>query len=144
VIGRLFDTPAMRVLSNAMAASRLTHEVVAHNLANVNTPGFKRTEVLFAERLRAALSAQGAARGALRGVRTDAAHLPIGEAPDPTDVRATTVVRAETSLRPDGNNVDLEAEMVRLQENTLLYGALAQLVRSRFAQLRTVINEGRR
>ena len=143
MIDRLFDSTSMNVITNALAASRLTHEVIAHNLANVDTPGFKRTEVLFADRLAAALKARDAARDELAGTTTNARHIPIGDVPRPEDVTPGVVVRAETSLRPDGNNVDLDAEMVRLSENTELYASLAQIVRMQLAQLRTAITEGK-
>ena len=54
------------------------------------------------------------------------------------------MVRAETSLRPDGNNVDLDSEMVKLSENQMLYETLAQLVRMKLTSLRSAITEGRR
>jgi flagellar basal-body rod protein FlgB len=133
----------MSVITNALSASRLTHEVIAHNLANVDTPGFKRSEVLFADRLATALKARDAARDNLAGTVTDSRHIPIGDVPRPEDVTPGLVVRAETSLRPDGNNVDLDSEMVRLSENTVLYASLAQIVRMQLAQLRTAITEGR-
>ncbi|MEK7475493.1 MAG: flagellar basal body rod protein FlgB [Candidatus Coatesbacteria bacterium] len=139
MIDRLFSSTSMSVITNALAASRLQAEVTAHNLANVDTPGFKRTEVLFSDRLAAALRAQGGARDALSGAVTDPKHIAIGDVPRLEDVQAGTVVRAETSLRPDGNNVDLDAEMVKLTENTVLYQSLAQIVRMQLAQLRTAI-----
>jgi flagellar basal-body rod protein FlgB len=143
-IDRLFSAPAQAVLEKALRASGTAHEVIAHNLANVDTPGFKRSEVLFQERLAAALAALEGGDGTLRGARTDARHLPIGEPDALADVEPRVVVRAETSLRPDGNNVDLDAEMVRLQQNELLYESLAQVVRMKLTQLRSAINEGRR
>lgn len=144
MIDRMLDGTTMTVLTKALSASRLSHDVMAHNLANVETPGFKRSEVLFSDRLAAAVAAQAGASDSLQGITTNARHLPIGE-PDSLDsVQPQVVVRAEQSLRQDGNNVDLDSEMVKLSENTLLYQALAQVVRSRLAQLRTVISEGRK
>jgi flagellar basal-body rod protein FlgB len=139
MIDRLFNSTSMSVITNALAASRLQQEVTANNLANIDTPGFKRTEVLFADRLAAALKARDGARDALAGTVTDARHIAIGDVASPEDVQAGTVVRAETTLRPDGNNVDLDAEMVKLSENTVLYQSLAQIVRMQLAQLRTAI-----
>jgi len=144
MIDRLLDGSTMTVLTKALSASRLSHDVMAHNLANVETPGFKRSEVLFSDRLAAAVAAQAGASDSLAGITTNARHLPIGERPSLDAVEPSVVVRAEQSLRQDGNNVDLDSEMVRLSENTLLYQALAQVVRSRLAQLRSVISEGRR
>lgn len=144
MIEKLFATPAQTVLEKALGASGLAQEVIANNLANVETPGFKRSEVLFQDRLAAALAAAESAKGTLRGARTSARHIPIGEPPALEAVEPQVVVRAETSLRPDGNNVDLDAEMVRLSENTMLYESLAQLVRMKLTQLRSAITEGRR
>ena len=142
MIERIFAGNASRILEGALGASGLAHDVIAHNLANVDTPGYKRSEVLFQDKLRAALAA--ARESGITGSRTHGQHIPIGEVPAPGDVEPSVVVRAETSLRPDGNNVDLDSEMVKLSQNTLLYQALSQMVRSRLGKLRMVITEGRR
>lgn len=144
MIDRLLDGTTMTVLTKALSASRLSHDVMAHNLANVETPGFKRSEVLFSDRLAAAVAAREGASDSLQGATTNDRHIAIGETPSLDEVQPQVVVRAETSLRQDGNNVDLDSEMVRLSENTLLYQALAQIVKSRLATLRTAITEGRR
>jgi flagellar basal-body rod protein FlgB len=144
MIERMFSGDTQRVLENAMRASGLRHEVIAHNLANLDTPGYKRSEVLFQDKLAAALAAAQGGDDQLKGTRTNGRHLPIGDIPLPGDVTGETVVRAETSLRADGNNVDLDAEMVKLSENTMLYQALAQLVKMKMTQLRSTISEGRR
>jgi len=144
MIGRLFSGETQRVLENALRASGLAHEVIAHNLANVDTPGYKRSEVVFQDKLAAALAAAQDGDNQLKGTRTNARHLPVGDIPAPGDIQAETVVRAETSLRADGNNVDLDAEIVKLSENTMLYQALAQIVKMRMTQLRSAISEGRR
>lgn len=138
----MFSGNASRILESALGASGLAHDVIAHNLANVDTPGYKRSEVIFQDKLRAALEATR--EGGVTGSRTHGRHIRIGELPSPGDVEPTVVVRAETSLRPDGNNVDLDSEMVKLSQNTLLYQTLSQLVKTKLNQLRTVITEGRR
>jgi len=143
MIDRLFGNQTMSVLSNALRATDLEHQVIAHNLANVDTPGFKRSEVLFQSTLAAALRAQADGSDQLPGTRTNPNHLPIGEVVSPAAVQPQTVVRAETALRPDGNNVDIDAEMTRLSENTVLYQALSQLVKMKLTELRSAIREGR-
>jgi flagellar basal-body rod protein FlgB len=144
MIGRILSTDTQRILENALRASGLAHEVIAHNLANVDTPGYKRSEVIFQEKLAAALAATAGADERLKGTLTNLRHIPIGDVPSPGDVTAETVVRAETSLRPDGNNVDMDSEMVKLSENTMLYQALAQIVKMKMTQLRSAITEGRK
>ncbi len=144
MIERLFSDPAMTVLRKALDASTMNHEVIANNLANIDTPGFKRSEVVFHDKLQAALRAVAGSADSLQGVRTDPAHIPINEPPTLDGVKPNAVVRAETSLRPDGNNVDIDAEMTKLSQNTVFYQALTQLVSMKMAQLRTAISEGRR
>jgi flagellar basal-body rod protein FlgB len=142
MIDRLLSTQSQVILEQALRASGLTHEVIAHNLANVNTPGFKRSEVIFQDKLAVALSELEG--GQTKLTRTHASHLPGGEGSSLREVDPEVVVRAETSLRPDGNNVDLDSEIVKLSQNQLLYRSLTQILRMKLAQLRTVINEGRR
>lgn len=107
-------------LSKALDALSLRHEVVADNIANVNTPGFKAKRVRFQDELRSALS---------RG--------------DPGSVRPV-IEEDGLQTRRDGNSVDIDLEMARLAETTILYSALSRLVSERFALLKSIISEGRR
>jgi len=143
MINRLFGDQTMSVLGNALRATDLEHQVISNNLANVDTPGFKHSEVLFQSTLAAALKAQADGSDQLQGTRTNANHIAIGDTVSPSDVQGQAVVRAETSLRPDGNNVDIDSEMTKLSENTVLYQALSQLVKMKLSELRSVIREGR-
>ena len=125
----------MQVLSGALSASSLRQKVIAHNLANFNTPGFKRYTVCFEEQL---ARAQG--MRALSLERTHCRHLGGGAG------EQVPVVQTDRSAarRVDGNNVDLEEEMIALVTNQLRYNACVQQVNSRFNRWRYVINEGRR
>ncbi len=144
MIEGLFSTQSWQILERAVRASGLRHEVIAHNLANVNTPGFKRSEVLFQEKLAAALATQRNEGGQLRMARTNSRHLAGTRTGIPESVEAEVVTRAETTLRSDGNNVDIDSEIVKLSQNQLLYRSLTQIMKNKLSQLRTVINEGRR
>lgn len=116
----------------------LRHSVLSDNLANVNTPGFKRSDVLshsvFADRLRLA-DTPGLKR-------TNAKHLPG------TSFRGTeaysVVTDCTSAMRNDGNNVDMERERVYLLENQLYYDSLIDAVSRKLSQVRSVIGEGRR
>lgn len=130
-----FDGGIMEYLSRGLDASLLQQKVSAHNLANLNTPRFKRSEVVFAERLRRVLE-----NGGLGPASTHPRHLPAaGALPDPA-----VKVERHTALRVDGNNVDLEREMLDLVRNQLYYQALIQQVSHRLNSWRHVLNEGRR
>ncbi|MGB9885478.1 MAG: flagellar basal body rod protein FlgB [Moorellales bacterium] len=125
------------VLQRALAAYSLRQRVIAHNVANLNTPGYKKYRVGFEEELRAALS-----RGDLSLYRTHPRHLdprPALEEVEPRVVRETN-----TSSRPDGNNVDLTEQMVQLAANQLCYQVAAQAASGYLARLRLVITGGRR
>jgi flagellar basal-body rod protein FlgB len=109
-----------QVLTWGLAAASLRHSVTANNIANLNTPGFKGSHVQFEAELAAALD---------RGV------APSG----PRIVQDT-----QTLGRPDGNNVDVESEMVTLAENQLWYSAMTRQLSDHFARLESVIHDGRR
>ena len=121
-------------LIKGLTASALRQRVIAHNLANFNTPGFKRFAVSFEDQLSLAKQHNGGLKC------THPAHL------DETRQEIAPKVKRDnsTTRRLDGNNVDLETEMVDLVTNQLRYNAYVQQVNSRFSQWRYVINEGRR
>lgn len=112
----------LALLGRALSAAALRQAAIAHNLANIATPGFKRYRVEFEAELAQALAAGGT------GLEV-----------------APAVVREEaTAGRPDGNNVDLELEMVRLAENQIWHAALVRQVSDHLARLRLAVFEGRR
>lgn len=112
---------------------------IANNIANVDTPGYKRKDVVFEEYLKEAIEAKR-----IRGYRTNARHIPIG-ASSPKDVKIRVVQDNSTlSMRLDGNNVDIDTEAALAAENSIYYNTIAQKLSGDFRKLRTVINEGRR
>jgi flagellar basal-body rod protein FlgB len=127
---------AMRTLTGALDGLALSQRVIGSNMANADTPGFKSSEVRFAEQLTAAQQTQGG----LQMVSTSPMHL--GTAVEPT--QAQVITNSNTSLRLDGNNVDIEKEVTNLSETVLHYQATTQMMSQKLALLRTVINDGRR
>lgn len=111
----------MRLLANGLEAASLRQRVIANNLANVNTPGFKQSHVEFEQRLAEVLAA--------------------GENPD--SVTAAVVKETTTTGRPDGNNVDVESATTTMAENQVWYAAMTRQLSDRYARLRTVIYDGR-
>lgn len=105
VLGRVLDTAALR------------HRVIAHNVANVNTPGYRRLEVVFEDVL--ARAAGDPSAGALSG--------------------QPKVVESVGPDRVDENNVDIDREMNELTKNGLLYQAAVQILASRLASMRAAI-----
>ena len=97
-------------------------KMALHNIANQNTPGYKRREVQFE-----ALLAQEMERSA----------------PNLDAINPATVVDRTSAARGDGNNVVLETEMTDMREATLKYDLYAALLRSRTSIVRSAIREGR-
>ena len=127
-----------RVIHAALNGLSARQRVAADNIANVDTPGFAASRVEFEQVLRSAV-----------GQGDESGLLPIGDGPTATASRdplvgQPQVVAAEGVRRHDGNNVDIDQEMVRLADTNITYNALAQLTAGRLQLLRTIVNDGRR
>jgi len=131
---------AMQAITIALNGLSLREQAIAHNVANVDTPGYKAVDVSFEAQLQRALGEQAGDGPTL--ARTDARHLaaPQGE----TAAEAQTVRRYNTTLRNDGNNVDIDLEMTQLAETTLRYNALTLLASKKLSLIKNVITGSRR
>ncbi|HHU82124.1 MAG TPA: flagellar basal body rod protein FlgB [Firmicutes bacterium] len=99
-------------------------KILTHNIANVDTPGYKRMELDFPQVLAEKLAL----------TTTHPMHLPG------TDRSAGYGAgRGRWSARVDRNDVDLDVESVRLAQNTLYYQGVAQRLTGKFQTLRKAI-----
>jgi flagellar basal-body rod protein FlgB len=115
---------AFQRLESAIQAASMRQRVLANNIANVDTPYFKRSDVAFEEMLTQAIGEQGTP--VLAGRMTNARHIPInGSFPSPSP---KVVTDESTSINNDRNNVDIDNEMSLLAENQLRYNLLSQQV----------------
>jgi flagellar basal-body rod protein FlgB len=112
-------------LQAAMSGLAARQRTIANNVANVDTPGFKASEVRFEDVL------ETATRRAKPGASLDQGALDAA-------ARASTPLDA-TSVRADGNNVDIDQQMELLGETNLNYSALTQVMSTRLGILRGVI-----
>ncbi|MBS4032695.1 MAG: flagellar basal body rod protein FlgB [Clostridiales bacterium] len=128
----------MLSLHKGLDAAAERHRVTVHNAANVNTPNFKRKEVSFEEDLRTALQKTGK----LPLATTRPGHM--GGRTGFHEVRHTVNTDNRTSMRTDGNNVDIDREMAVMAANQLNYNALTQVMNERYSLMRYVIHEGKR
>ncbi|MCS6803382.1 MAG: flagellar basal body rod protein FlgB [Chloroflexota bacterium] len=134
---RPFESTTLRGLTAALRGLSQRHQAIATNIANVDTPWYQATEVSFERALQQALG-----RGDdIPLATTHAAHL---GAPAALEAVVTRAPAPSTARRNDGNTVDLDREMTRLAETSLRYNVVASLISSKYAGLRTAINEGRR
>jgi len=126
------------LLHRALDAGSVREAVIANNLANADTPGFKRTTVNFESELARALESE-TRKPALEMARTNPAHLGNATTRDYRDVEIRRVLDWTTASDNNGNNVDAEQEAQRSVENQLLYSLLAQSLAFEFGQVQSVL-----
>ncbi len=124
-----YDT--YNLLKDGLKASNARSKAIANNMANINTKGYKKFNVIFEENLK-----NNSDKKDLSLKTTNSRHL-RGDNDLNGDIE---VVREEnTSMRTDDNNVNLELEKVNQAANTLKYNALITKLNGKFNNLKTVI-----
>ncbi len=108
-------------LERSLDRTTLRQGLIANNIANVNTPGYKRKDVDFGIELNKAMGDSGA-------------QLMANDA----EIKTTY-----GSNRRDGNSVDLEGEVVHMAETENRYRLLSEMTTRYFNGLKNVIREGR-
>ncbi len=118
-----FQTETYELARKLLDVSALRQQAIASNVANAETPGYKRMDVspAFSQQLKAQMESGNAS-----GVQALRPQL----AEDPT-ARAT---------RPDGNNVEIESELVAMNRNSVEYDYLTQVVSNNLKQLKMAIS----
>ena len=121
----------VNVLDKAADASSQRNKAIANNIANIDTPGYKRQYVSFAANL----------EEALRHSRFESLDDKVGSIRlDRLRGRQYTDA-VGYSYRLDGNNVDIETENAELAKNNLLYNGLTQSITAEFQNLRAAMNK---
>jgi flagellar basal-body rod protein FlgB len=128
-----------RLLQAALQGLTTRQRAIADNVANVDTPNFKATHVSFETMLKQSL---GRDDEPLRMAKVQNAVPAPGEASP--NLKPTVTVDNATGHRNDGNNVDIDAEMLQLSDTNIRYNAVIQIVGSKLQTLRYAINDGRR
>lgn len=121
-------------LNLALDAAALRQRVLAGNVANAETPYFRRSDVRFEQVLQDVYD-----RHRFIGKKTDPRHLQIGKSPAP-EIQVVQEGRLTNSNAQ--SNVDLDYEMASMAQNALWYQALVQQTSHVLAQYRRVL-EGR-
>ncbi|MDE2572471.1 MAG: flagellar basal body rod protein FlgB [bacterium] len=136
---RLFGAD-ISMLGNALEGASRAQTAIANNLANVNTPGYQRSEVSFKDALAKSMGAEPDS-GQLPLTVDNPMHIAIGGYAPPVPFQPDVIVDRGTQMRIDGSNVDPDAEMAKLSENSIYSGAVAQYLQAGFARLREAIQE---
>lgn len=133
-IGILQDA-TIEAMGSYMTRLSRRQQVVASNIANIDTPGYRTKDISFHATMEELLS--GSALG-LRGSQ-------------PERLESWSFAPAEPEVfevnglptRPDQNNVNIDQEMLKLAETSFGYTMITQLLRTKFRMIANSINEGR-
>lgn len=118
----------VNVLDKAADASWMRQEAISNNIANVNTPGYKRQDVAFEDCLQEAIS-----NSRYRSTDEKVANL------SKADLRIRSYTDSSGfSYRLDGNNVDIDTENAALARNQLKYNALVDSINHEFSMIKAV------
>ena len=114
------------LLEKMLDVSSIKHKVIANNIANVNTPGYKKMEVSFADQLEKAVN-----ESSMNKFDTFQPKIVISK----EDTSET--------VRNDGNNVDMDKEVSSLVKNTLSYSIFTQLLAKKYEGIKSAIEGSR-
>ncbi len=129
----LFKNTNASLLNRSMDAAMMRGRVISNNIANVNTPGFRRVEVAFEEELRKSLD-----RTRLQGTVTNEGHRMLGRK-DLSNVHAVAYHPYDPTLPSGINNVDIDTEMAKLAEVQLSYNYSVKFSQGIFKKLNAAI-----
>lgn len=120
----------INILDKAADASWKRNDLIANNIANATTPGYKRKDISFNSYLLAELeSTSGSIREQVR--KADMSNI----------ISTTYTDMADLSYRLDGNNVDIDHENVELASNQVLYNTLLDSINYEFNMLKAAMNK---
>lgn len=136
IVNNLFTH--VNLLERSLDASWLKQQVIAHNIANVDTPNYKSERVEFKDAFRSAIYDQHS----FQNFQTREKHIDF-TGPDPSEVNPIVFKNSHYTMRMDGNNVDIDQEMVEMAKNTIEYNTLVSKLMKEFGRLRVAIAEGR-
>ncbi|GGN90489.1 flagellar basal body rod protein FlgB [Saccharibacillus kuerlensis] len=119
-------------LRSAINASNTRQQVISNNIANADTPYFKRSEVSFENLLQSEMNGVSSIKGRMTNPR----HIVIGSASIPT---AKINTDNSTAMNNNMNNVDIDSEMTGLAENQLRYNTYIEEVNHQIKMMRTAL-----
>ncbi|MGN1119552.1 MAG: flagellar basal body rod protein FlgB [Oscillospiraceae bacterium] len=116
----LFDTTAFRIAEQGLSVLGYKQQIIAQNIANADTPGYKAKKLEFSGVLRDKLRANGSVKKELNLVQA-------------------VVTDYATNDQGDTNNVDNDTEAAELARVQIQYEALINEMNGNFTRMRSAI-----
>ncbi len=133
MIEGIFSRMALDVVERSMELHRRRHELIASNIANADTPGYKAKRFHFERELQQVVYGTDD----LPLYVTNPKHIQV--VPESLEQVKGKVELLRQPVRNDGNSVDIDKEMAALAENQLMYEALAQSYSQQIGRLKYAI-----
>jgi flagellar basal-body rod protein FlgB len=109
----------VNLIERALTIRSHYHKVLAGNIANADTPNYKEKDINFFEEIQKKTVSQ-------------------------KDIEVKEKAGDEGAGGMDGNTVNIENQMIKMTENSMMYSSLVQVITKKFSMMRYMINEGRR
>ncbi|MGG4127137.1 flagellar basal body rod protein FlgB [Paenibacillus illinoisensis] len=132
----MIETNTSRRNESLLQVLNVQHKVTTDNIANADTPNYKKKSVEFEEALRRIVE-NGTTRE-LDMHRTHPKHLPAKDL-NSSIVPYRIVENNETTMNNNGNNVDIDAEMANLSENQLMYNYMVDRVSGHYNKMKNIL-----
>jgi len=133
----LFDH-TMQLVQRTLDLRQARQRVIASNIANEETPGYRATDLNFQDSLQAAQRGRGLVTLAV----TQGRHIgPRGNSVQLVTGKLGPVPAGDLPL--DANSVNIELEMAKMSDNAMQYNSAASIMAIRFRQLMGAIRDAR-
>lgn len=133
----IFDR-TMQLVQRTLDLRQARQRVIASNIANEETPGYRATELNFQDSLQAAQRGSGLVTLAV----TQGRHIgPRGDSFQQVTGKLGAVPTGDLPL--DANSVNIELEMAKMSDNAMQYNSAASIMAIQFRHLMSAIREGR-
>ncbi|WOT10369.1 flagellar basal body rod protein FlgB [Leptospira interrogans] len=128
------------LLEKGMNNSIFKRKVISDNIANADVPHFKRSEVIFESMIKRAIESEKIE--AIKEVPTqisDERHIQFFKPLDYREVQPKANTDYLTTMRADGNNVDVEKEVVEASNSQMQYMMMAERINQNYRELKQVM-----
>lgn len=134
MLEKILESKTHILLNKAMDVGTLRNDVIADNIANADTPKFKRREVIFEEKMKKALEGTTDQLGLNL---TNSRHIQMEG--NNMDIEPEVRVLEDLTFRNDENNVDIDNEMAKMTKNKINYDAVSRSMSNEIRLLRMAI-----
>ncbi len=130
--------PIINLMQAGLDGAVMRQRTISDNIANANTPGYKRKDVNFRQILNKKMTIEGK-ENSLQLITTHKKHNDLSNR---KAKKFKVVTDRNSEYKNDANNVDIDEEMAQMAKNNIYYNTLSQTLSGRFRMLKNVIEKG--